>query len=65
MLSLPPGAPCYDQGPTQKLIGGRLASELVAWMKAHKLGTVLDDVEQLTDDQIREAVRSLDPLAGG
>jgi hypothetical protein len=41
----------------------RLAGELVAWMKAHKAGTVLEDVEKLTDEQIREAVRSLDPLA--
>ena len=42
---------------------GKLAGELVAWMKQHGRGTVLDDVVSLSDEEIAEAVRSLDPLA--
>jgi hypothetical protein len=42
---------------------GKLAAELVAWMKERGQGAVLEDVVKLTDGEIAEAVRSLDPLA--
>jgi hypothetical protein len=41
----------------------KLVEELVAWMKRHGRGAALEDVVKLTDEEIAEAVRSLDPLA--
>jgi hypothetical protein len=59
-------------GPHAKA-NGKLAEGLVAWMEAHREEISgydasmppLPQIDRLTDDQIRVAVRGLDPMASG
>ena len=52
-------------------IDRRIGALLTAWMRAHAAATsgldqgkpMLLQVDKLTDDQLREAFRSMDPLA--